>query len=93
MSVKITTEMAKAGYEAVKQMASDHGYGWSFNMVSEDTVETAMGEVFRAMIEAAPAGWSPAAVATVRRGFVQPGAPVIEPEGQDPNEPPFGSGI
>lgn len=75
-TLDLTTEMLQAGYQKLKQMADDHGYGWSFNMVAEDTAEAAMGEVFKAMVEAAPAGWGGDAapvVATVRRGFVQPG--------------------
>ena len=50
--------MTKAGYLAVQKVASDHGYGWSFSLVSEDTVDDAMTQVFNAMVAAAPPSWS-----------------------------------
>jgi len=58
MSYTITPEMTKAGYLAVQKVASDHGYGWSFSLVSEDTVDDAMTQVFNAMVAAAPPSWS-----------------------------------
>ena len=58
MSYTITPEMTKAGYLAVQQVAQQHGYGWSFSLVSEDTVDDAMTQVFNAMVAAAPPSWS-----------------------------------
>jgi len=57
MSVTITPEMTKAGYLAVQKAAYEHGYGWSFDMVRESTVDDAMTQVFQAMVAAAPPGW------------------------------------
>jgi hypothetical protein len=57
MSVTITPEMTKAGYLAVQKVAQDNGYGWSFDMVSESTVDDAMTQVFNAMVAAAPPSW------------------------------------
>ena len=58
-AIIVTPEMSQAGYEALKVMANQHGYGWGFSMVGEHTIELAMGSVFRDMIEAAPKGWTP----------------------------------
>ena len=58
MSYTITPEMTKAGYLAVQKVAEQHGYGWSFSLVSEDTVDDAMTQVFNAMVAAAPPSWS-----------------------------------
>ena len=57
MSVTVTPEMSKAGYLAVQKAAYDHGYGWSFDMVRESTVDDAMTQVFQAMVAAAPPSW------------------------------------
>lgn len=57
MSVTITPEMSKAGYLAVQKAAYQHGYGWSFDMVRESTVDDAMTQVFQAMVAAAPPSW------------------------------------
>lgn len=76
----ITPEMAHAGYEALKQMASDHGYGWSFNMVGEHTIEAAMSEVAGRMLEVAPPGWTPFGQSTVRRGAFPGSVQVEQPE-------------
>jgi hypothetical protein len=93
MPVDVPPEMTKAGYEKLKQMASDHGYGWSFNMISEETADAAMNEVFTTMMGAAPPGWQwqDGSTIKVRRGaphnpteqYEQPG--YGEPSGEDPN--------
>lgn len=57
MSVTITPQMTASGYAALQKVASDHGYGWSFSMVRELTVDDAMTEVFQAMVAAAPPSW------------------------------------
>ena len=58
MTVTVTPEMTKAGYAAVQKVANDNGYGWSFDLVSESTVDDAMTQVFQAMVAAAPPSWS-----------------------------------
>jgi hypothetical protein len=69
----ITTEMAHAGYAALKKLASDEGYGWEFNMIPESKVEGAMDTIATAMLAAAPAGWTPgpAVVAAKASGTVR----------------------
>ena len=57
MSVTVTPEMSKAGYLALQKVAEQHGYGWSFSLVSESTVDSAMAEVFQSMVAAAPPSW------------------------------------
>lgn len=74
----VTPEMSHAGYKTLKQMASEHGYGWGFSMVGEHTIELAMGQVFRDMIEAAPKGWMP--IAYTNPGPLSP-LPKMVPDG------------
>jgi hypothetical protein len=50
----LTPAMAAAGYETLKKIASDQGFGWEFGMVSERDVEVIMGQIYTAMIHAAP---------------------------------------
>ena len=57
MTVTVTPEMSKAGYLTLQKIAQEHGYGWSFDMVSEWTVDDAMTKVFQAMVAAAPPSW------------------------------------
>jgi hypothetical protein len=54
----LTPEMTKAAYEAVKQIASDKGYGWEFRMVSEADADALIEAVFAAALAAAPVGWT-----------------------------------
>ena len=57
MSYTITPAMTKAGYLTLQKIAAQHGYGWTFDMVSEWTVNDAMTQVFKAMVAAAPPSW------------------------------------
>lgn len=66
MTVTVTPEMSKAGYDALQKVANDHGYGWSFSMVRESTVDDAMTKVFQAMVAAAPPGWPSRALKAIK---------------------------
>ena len=66
MSVTVTPEMTKAGYAAIQNVAQEHGYGWSFSIVNEYTVDDAMTKVFQAMVAAAPPSWPSRALKAVK---------------------------
>jgi len=57
MTVTVTPEMSQAGYDTLRKIAQQQGYGWSFDMVRESTVDDAMTQVFQAMVAAAPPSW------------------------------------
>jgi len=47
-------------------LSNDYGYGWTFDLVPEATVDATMAGVFQAMVGAAPPGWPARALKAVK---------------------------
>lgn len=61
MHATVTQHQLEVGYDCIHKLASDHGKGFMLSMVSKESVQAAVAQIYLSMAAVAPA---PVAVVT-----------------------------